>query len=375
MNLDLRNTVWLEYMCMDPLNLHSTLWCTQSYFDWVSRNGPSIRSMVHEAKTLALLQHRITKGNPDPISDTTIAVVVALVLTKALIGDFKTAITHVEGLARMVSMRGGVRAFQGNAQLQIKVCRADLCVAVSFGRPPLFFSSTDLDLGRILAATDDERWALPRELSTLPIDMKIADLWTDLKCFTVLANLAFQTDRKLDPVIFQMMLTNVMYQAVLLDMDSPPAVRALQLSVLAFGATVFLQAHGVKTRLKHLARQLREALCSLDYDEQDVLSEIKLWSLFVTGISAVTDEDDDWLLPLLRSQIQQNSASSWMEARRTLKEFLWVDSIHDREGKELYNRALIGSTSVCSINKHANSKDETNQTSLLDLIKSSSRTT
>jgi hypothetical protein len=363
MDIDLRNTVWLEYMYMDPLNLHSTLWTTQSYFDWTSRGAPSKRSMVHESKTLALLQHRITQGSPNPISDNTIAVVVALVLTKALVGELKTAFTHMAGLARMVSMRGGVRAFQSNAQLQIKVCRADLCIAISSGQPPLFLSPTDINLGRILAATDDERWTLPKELKTLPIDAKLADLWTDFKCFAVLANLAFQTGHKLDPVVFQEMLTNVMYHATLLDVKSSPFARVLHLSLLAFGATVFLQANGVKTRLEHLADQLRLALCSLDYDEPDILSEIKLWGLFVTGISAVTDEDDKWLLPRLRSQIQKNGAGTWREVRTTLRNSLWIDSIHDRDGKKLYDRAFIDYASVNSIVEHTDDKDKTNQTS------------
>jgi hypothetical protein len=344
LNLDLRNTIWLEYMYSDAICLQSTLWATQSYFDWVSRSGPSKQSMLHESKTLVLLHRRLAQGGHEPISDSTIAVVVIHVLIPALVGDLKTAIAHMVGLSRMVSMRGGVSALHNNIHLQIKICRADLCIAVATNRPPLFFSRTDVNWGRILAVTDDERWALPAELSALLGDLKLANLWADLKCFAALANVAFQTDRKLKPELFQEMLTSVMYRATLLKVSSQSVLRALHLSMLAFGVTVFLQAQGAKVRFEHLSMQLREVACAADDDdERNAMQDFNLWSLIVTGLSAVTEEDDEWLLPRLSTQIQNNGVASWEEVRSTLKKYLWIDAIHDKNGKALYHRALIES--------------------------------
>jgi hypothetical protein len=155
---------------------HSTLWVTQRYFDWTSRAGPSRRGILHVSKTLALLQRRLIPGDHEPITDITIAVVVALVLTTALVGNLKTAITHMAGLSRMVSIRGGVRALQSNMQLQLKACRADLCIDIITGRPPHFFRTTDIKWARFIADEDEERWGLPTTLSALPIDSKLADL-------------------------------------------------------------------------------------------------------------------------------------------------------------------------------------------------------
>jgi len=339
---DLRNTVWLEYMYIDAMYLQSTLWAAQSYFDWVARSGPSKQSMLHESKTLDLLQSRLALKDRESISDSTIAVVLVHVLIPALIGDLKMAIAHMAGLARMVSMRGGLSALQDNMHLQGKVCRADLCIALATSRPPHLFSATDVKWDRILAEADDDRWALPREIRALRKDAKVTNLWADFKCFTALANLAFQSDRKLKPEMFQDMLTSVMYRTMLLDLSSQSTPRLLHMGMLAFGATVFLQAHGVKARFENMSRRLREAICATDVDNgQDALHEIKLWSLFVMKLSAVTNEDDDWIVPRLRAQIRKNGAGSWKEVRSALKKSLWIDAIHDEDGEALYFRAIV----------------------------------
>jgi len=341
MKVDLRNTIWFEYMCIDAACLHLTLWATQSYFDSMSRTCPSKWSMLHESKTLSLLQHRLTLNNHESISDITIAIVVVLVLNTALAGNLRTAITHMAGLSRMVSMRGGLRAFKHSVQLETKICRADLYIAMATGRAPLFFNATSVKWSRLLAATDDEQWGLPEELSTLAMDVNLTDLWADLKCFTILANLAFQTGRKLNPEVFQEILTSVTYRAMLLKGSSQSVMRVLHLGILAFCSIVFLQADRMKTRFEHLTKQLREAIDGAEDDEQDALRLVKVWCLFNIGLSAVTDADNEWLLPYLRSEVQKQGAKSWSEVRNLLKKFLWIDALHDNDGKRLHDRISV----------------------------------
>jgi hypothetical protein len=341
MDTDLRNTVWFEYMCIDATCLHSTLWATQSFFDLMSCPYPSKRSMLHESKTLALLQHRLARDDDESISDITIAVVVILVLNTALAGEIKTAVKHMTGLARMVSMRGGLSAMKNNVQLETKICRADLCIAMATGAAPLLFSTTNVNWNRLLAAADDERWTLPKELAVSAIDVKLVDLWADLRCFTVLANLAFQTGRKLNPEVFQEILTSVVYRAMLLEVSPHPLIRVLHLGILAFCSTVFLQGDKIKARFVYLAKQLLKVIVAVGDDEKDTFGVVKLWCLIVTGLSVSTNADEDWLIPQLRSQIQREGSSSWKEVRTLLKTCLWIDALHDKEGKRLYDQVMI----------------------------------
>lgn len=98
---------------------------TQAYFDWLQGDTLSRTALFHEAKTLQLLQRKIN----DPVlavHDTTIAVVVTLVMVSALVGHVSLVKKHMQGLNQIITLRGGVRELEKNAQLQIKVCRYDM---------------------------------------------------------------------------------------------------------------------------------------------------------------------------------------------------------------------------------------------------------
>jgi len=97
---------------------------TQAYFDWITRQDQSEASMRHMSKTLQLLQHRLSDSRL-AVADTTIAVVVCLVVMSALIGNHDTATKHMVGLHKMVLLRGGERVLKENSQIQMKVCRYD----------------------------------------------------------------------------------------------------------------------------------------------------------------------------------------------------------------------------------------------------------
>lgn len=122
MNFDTRASIWFHYLRTDVIYLHSLIWSTQSYHEWVKGSSPSKVSMTHQAKTLGLLQKRLDDGLM-AISDTTLAVVVTLVMMAALTGEPEAATKHMGGLHKMVLLRGGIHSLGENKQLQIKLCR------------------------------------------------------------------------------------------------------------------------------------------------------------------------------------------------------------------------------------------------------------
>lgn len=122
MTFDTRSSIWFDYLRSDAMYLHSLMWSSQSYFDWSHGTSPSRLSMTHQAKTLGLLQKRLDDGLT-AISDTTLAVVVTLVMMTALTGEPESATKHMGGLHKMVQLRGGLHSLGKNKQLQIKICR------------------------------------------------------------------------------------------------------------------------------------------------------------------------------------------------------------------------------------------------------------
>lgn len=93
-----------------------------AYFDWLQGSDRSVTQIKHANQTLSALQQRLYDSQL-ATSDSTICVVVCLVTTSALVGDYESARRHMVGLTKMVDLRGGLGAFKENGQVQLKLCR------------------------------------------------------------------------------------------------------------------------------------------------------------------------------------------------------------------------------------------------------------
>lgn len=116
---------WFPYMLSDLCCLHSMMFCVRAFVDTKSLGGRESRmAAFHYAQTLRLLQAQLNASvDGSSISDATIVVVVTLAQVAELSEDCSTAMNHVEGLIKMVAMRGGLRALTAHNNMQVKVCR------------------------------------------------------------------------------------------------------------------------------------------------------------------------------------------------------------------------------------------------------------
>ena len=133
MFFDRRAENWIAPLAVDPAYLHAMIFTSQFYFDAL-RTGKSVsisrRAMPHFLKTLKLLRERMADDNQAKLSDSTAAAIMGLVGHAQLTGDFKTARHHMEGLYKIVILRGGVTTFRTNAKLLVEILRYDstLCI-------------------------------------------------------------------------------------------------------------------------------------------------------------------------------------------------------------------------------------------------------
>ena len=111
----------------DAAYLHVMIFSTQAYFDLLS--GHQSRSTretaaVHFSKTLRLLQNRLSAGDEQVmISDSTVLVVLALAGLAHVMGEHESAKNHMEGLRKLVVLRGGTTGFKNNVKLLIAIIR------------------------------------------------------------------------------------------------------------------------------------------------------------------------------------------------------------------------------------------------------------
>lgn len=78
-------------------------------------DGTNVVAMSHFQKGLHLLRERLLGHDDDyKIADSTIGVVTKLATAAHFNGDFTTSKQHLEGIRRMVDLRGGLEVFEAN---------------------------------------------------------------------------------------------------------------------------------------------------------------------------------------------------------------------------------------------------------------------
>lgn len=81
----------------------------QTYFDVVGHRNNIFRNPVHFLKAIQLLRHKLSLENEDAqISDSTIFAVVNLATHARLSGEDKSAEHHMEGIRKIIDLRGGL---------------------------------------------------------------------------------------------------------------------------------------------------------------------------------------------------------------------------------------------------------------------------
>lgn len=111
------NREWLNILGKDVAALHISVFAIESFIDKILRHkdcGTNPTAMLHLQKGLNLLQDRLVGEDDEPkISDSTMGAVLKLAGASHFIGDYNAAKLHMEGLRKMVDLRGGLDIFKG----------------------------------------------------------------------------------------------------------------------------------------------------------------------------------------------------------------------------------------------------------------------
>ncbi|RQM05919.1 hypothetical protein DH86_00002579, partial [Scytalidium sp. 3C] len=212
---------WFPYMISDICCLHAMMFSLRAFVDGPSNEIQLSRAAAfHHAQTLRLLQARLNdfaQGQRDIVlGDSTLMVIIFLSLAAELMGNFQAAENHVSGLLKIVNLRGGVASLGTNNNVQVKVCRADLGLALRTGnRPQLFrkgiaWDCFIADRGVIHCLHEHNKAQMDAFVDTLA--PKLANCWKDLHAFSCLSNMAYQTTRKLSPDTYNEVMISVLYR-------------------------------------------------------------------------------------------------------------------------------------------------------------------
>lgn len=121
------DTFYFDLMTYDATYLHAVAFSCQAFFNRASPQQTAEltrRSVFHHSAALKQLRERLSnQGEPIKFSDSTVLVILSLAMQAHLTNDFDTAKQHMEGLRRIVDLRGGLGAFGYNSKLIMEMLK------------------------------------------------------------------------------------------------------------------------------------------------------------------------------------------------------------------------------------------------------------
>ncbi|KAI8716461.1 hypothetical protein NCS52_00940000 [Fusarium sp. LHS14.1] len=339
-------TNWFGWMTNDAAYLHALLFTVSSFHDLAAGRTAQPRTNYHVFKAIRLLNERLADRKM-ALADSTVAVVMSMAMLCEIAGDAQAARAHTDGLKQIVELRGGISSFSHAQQLQVKICRVDLSVAISQGSRPYFFQDgvswdsffESCSVLKRLRPVPSAAMLHTRRLIK-PVDRRLYYIFQDVQDFSQLVNFLFQSHQRIQPGVFQDLLTSLQYRILLLDfgIDNRFA-ELLRLSMLAYLTVVFFRLPQVKLQYPFLGSQLRTS-CQTFEPANEQERKVFAWAMFVGFMSALDLEDED-LTMMLAEMMVPCLGSSWVEAKASLKEVLWIDGIYDGPGQEVYEKFVM----------------------------------
>jgi hypothetical protein len=162
-------------------------------------------------------------------------------------------------------------------------------------------------------------------------------VFNDTRHLVHLINVHFSKNTKFHGETFHVSISSVQSRLLLLKdlLTGASAVdEAMCLAMLAFMTTTF-QIPGRKVPYVDLKRRLRNAVERARAEQGG--SEVEVWVLVVGAISVLdTGEDEAWMVKKWAEVAEYDV--EWEKVRAGLQRVLWIDCIHDRLGREAFDR-------------------------------------
>ncbi|KAL4793269.1 hypothetical protein BDV19DRAFT_380231 [Aspergillus venezuelensis] len=323
---DLVSSIWVRLFFVDAA---CTLHCSIATSIICSKSlvSETAQAMHHIAGTYRIIQQRLL-GGKEATSDMTIAILVAMSQYERLQGQYERGYVHVQGLRRMIELRGGIRQFdRESAGVAQKVLRADLEYALQLGGTTLLGLEGIEFLRSSQRLQTDYKKSIP-ELETYlqrHLGYDLCKVFADTKGLAGLLNNADAGySQKLGSIEFYntilllghcLLQINPLYSSFKHDEHITPSMSALEDPILA---------RSLRYATERLSKSMKAGMG--DRPKKSVL----LWALLIGVIAVFKPSDDDWLIKTTASTIKALELSTLDDIKQAIIGLPWVYALHDR---------------------------------------------
>lgn len=323
---------WFKYMVSDQAFLHCLLAMVATYLNLFRKpDCEPLEATRHFSQTLRLINPKLMK--PTPPQDSTIAIIVSLAIHSKLIRDPPKCSMHLDGLQRLVDLRGGLSEIsESNRALLHKILRTDIELAISLG------ARTRYGVGGLTAAT-------PGPTAARILGYPLNQMSEPLRHMTREMLALCRQPGKAKMVALQYQDVLIWLWQRLIDFAPLSEKRPLDplddmwhLGLLTFLATItwptsFLR--GLNCGL--LQKLLRERIDSKVLLERgNDYRALWFWIVFVYAMLLPEDNYEHLPVQQIREMAEELNIGTWEDVKMVFRPFPWIGILHDAPGKKLW---------------------------------------
>ncbi|KAI0879096.1 hypothetical protein GGS24DRAFT_440742 [Hypoxylon argillaceum] len=347
--------MWFQLTFYNEAYFHCTIAMASACAAFITEDSNhSPVALYHMSQAYRLINQDLSSS--EAFSDTTIAVVAAINLYDRLYGDPQKAMIHLEGVTRMIAIRGGIRELAKRSFIIAeKAFRSDIELAIHCRSKPKF-SSTDVPRHLILIDPRDcpehreqAEAVLIKSVLYQSVCAELREVVLDVLRFSCILDQASR-GHKLDPPAYQTTLVYISYR--LLETKLPPASSEtdhdhdfnilIQLALIGFQNTFCFGIGRKLITFPLLVEDFRSVAQTISEDDKS-RKMVVFWALLMGRVSSLTKNDDLWFIPKFKALANELGFRTWPEVSNALCAFPWVKIAHDAQGEEFWNTATAAS--------------------------------
>ncbi|KAE8147057.1 hypothetical protein BDV25DRAFT_169418 [Aspergillus avenaceus] len=330
--------LWLRLVFTDEAAYHCNTSLMQACNEiYLGDGASSPKALYHLSQTLTHIQRRL--GSCDALSDSTMGLIVSLIMQEQIRGQGPATEVHARGLQKMVELRGGLGDLERNLTLASQVCKTDIMLSLQYGRPTMFFRDHMAEVWNKLASSGHcFDYAPVTPLNDL--HPYLNGVSSDIMNLCYLLN-CDPSQPILDLLGFEETFVSICYRLLrfIPIQDSTcqfDTQTVYHLGLLIFTMTTFFQV-GRKQIIHFKALSLRFQNF-LDSGPSELEDSLRLWLLTIAGVWCSKDLNRDLVASKIRLLVQNQGIGGWGELRGFLEKFPWIHALHDQAGLELWNQ-------------------------------------
>ncbi|KAI0435516.1 hypothetical protein F4803DRAFT_328886 [Xylaria telfairii] len=363
---DRRAQNWIAPLAIDPAFLHVNIFTSLYYYDAVLPRRPfreSQRVRHHYHKAISLLRERLVcDDNEKRLSNTTISIVLSLAGQAFCAGDLKSAVNHIQGIRKIINLRGGLSSITANEKLITEILRCDLGIAVYSGSCPILFRNTALlhayrmypKLDVFLDKKTCDRSSKSHQFLTslmfthdIQISGQLVAAWNAMSDFCSVINLAANSEQRIDVGTFLHSMSSIMYNLLDMRFESSSPDETIRLGLLSFSCSVFLPWSRLGMPYPHLNSILRTGFANIGSSISSFPPKLVVWLLMASAVAVFDESDSAWSHDLLLGAASIYGINNWHHMQEMLNSLMWIGIVHDKLGKRVFDVTIGNSKPNC----------------------------